>query len=151
MKHTDDNAFAMILEQTQTGSSQAPAKPISLDETNYWSEDHNEGKLAVDVAEDATDLFVVSTMAGSTPEKIEVYVHNDLLTIRGVRSTPLDHEKEITYFYTECFWGTFSRTIVLPTDVKGDLAHATYHNGILLVKIPKRQADAKIEVEIIDE
>ncbi|MBT3538790.1 Hsp20/alpha crystallin family protein [Candidatus Parcubacteria bacterium] len=151
MKKQDDNAFAMILEHVNDRGSEVPATSVSSDEKDHWSKDHNEGKLAVDVAQDDKHIFVVSTAAGAVPDKIEVFVHNDLLTIRGVRHTPLDNEEDIEYFYKECFWGIFSRTIVLPTDVKGDLAHAKYQNGILTIKIPKRQADAKIEIEIIEE
>ncbi|PLX26258.1 hypothetical protein C0581_04905 [Candidatus Parcubacteria bacterium] len=151
MGRKDDNAFSMILEHVEGGSSEVRATPSSSDEIGHWSKDHDEGKLAVDVAQDDKHLFVVSTAAGAVPEKIEVLVHNDLLTIRGLRNTPLDNEENIEYYYKECFWGTFSRTVVLPTDVKGDLAHAKYQNGILTIKIPKRQADAKIEVEIIEE
>jgi len=45
----------------------------------------------------------------------------------------------------------FSRTIVLPVDVKGDLAHAKFQNGVLFVSIPKQKKDNKISIEIIDD
>lgn len=142
----------MILEQVNAGEvSEAPAQPVAFREIGEWTVEHDEGKLAVDVAHDDTHIFVVSTMAGAVADKIEVYVHNDLLTIRGLRHSPLGQEKEIEYFYTECFWGIFSRTIVLPTEVKGDLARAKYQSGILTVTIPKQEVDAKIEVEIVEE
>jgi len=153
MKTQDNNEiFAMVLEQVNAGDvSEAPAQPIASREIGDWSVEHSEGKLAVDVAHDDTHIFILSTIAGAVPDKIEVYVHNDLLTIRGLRHSPLDEEKEIEYFYTECFWGVFSRTIVLPTEVKGDLARAKYQSGILTVTIPKQKTDAKIEVEVVEE
>ena len=152
MNNKKDNArYAMVLEHVQTGSSSAKARQISDADEQDWMSDHNEGKLAVDVAQNDTHLFVISTMAGAVSDKIEVFVHHDLLTIRGLRNTPLDERDDIEYFYEECFWGMFSRTIVLPVDVKGEDSQASYKNGILTVSIPKHQADTKISVEIIED
>jgi HSP20 family protein len=108
-----------------------------------------EGQLAIDVADTGDDLLVVSTVAGAVPEQIQVYIHHDLLTIRGKRISPVADSAE--YLYRECFWGGFSRSIVLPVDVKGDLASASYRNGVLSVRIPKRRRDAVIPVHIVDE
>jgi len=141
----------VILDGVQDGTSESFASPLLSDEVAHWTEKHSEGKLAVDVAHDDKPIFVVSTMAGAETDKIEVYVHNDLLTIRGTRKSPFEDTDNVEFYYKECFWGVFSRTIVLPTDVKGDLAHAKYENGILTVKIPKQKTDTKITVEIVDE
>ena len=81
------------------------------------------------------NLFIVSTVAGAEVEKIEIFIHGDLLTIRGFRKNPLSFEENIEFFYKECFWGMFSRTIVLPIEVKGELANAKYQNGIFKTKV----------------
>ena len=60
-------------------------------------------------------------------------------------------EPDIEYYYNECYWGVFSRTIVLPINVKGDLAHAKFQNGVLFVSIPKQKIDNKISIEIVDD
>ncbi|PIR04351.1 MAG: hypothetical protein COV59_01310 [Candidatus Magasanikbacteria bacterium CG11_big_fil_rev_8_21_14_0_20_39_34] len=113
-----------------------------------WHEDHVEGQLAVDVYEDDTDLIVISTMAGADTEKLEIYVHNDLLTIRGQRVLPQESLGKV--HHTECFWGKFSRTIVLPVDVKGELSKAEYKNGVLTVRIPKKRYNAKIPIKVVE-
>jgi HSP20 family protein len=153
MKHKkDDHGFAMILENTKNTNAEVGASKISSTDFKEWiTEGVEEGKLAVDVAQNDTHIFVISTMAGARPDKIEVVVHNDLLTIRGTRCSPLENEKEIDYYYNECFWGTFSRTIVLPVNVKGDLSHAKFQNGVLLISIPKQKIDNKISIEIVDD
>ena len=122
-------------------------------ESAHWSEDHQEGQLAIDVLDVGSDIVVVSTMAGADPEKIEVYVHNDLLTIRGVRPNPMevDSRSHDEYLYQECFWGKFSRTIVLPVDVAEDIASAEYKNGVLTVRIPKHHKNKKIPVTIVED
>ena len=109
----------------------------------------NDGRLTVDVAETDTELIVVATMAGTPKEKVELHLHNDLLTIKGERSSPVP--SSATYHYHECYWGKFSRSIVLPADVRIDLARAEYKNGLLIVHLPKIKADQSIPVYIIDE
>ncbi len=145
MKYTDpdrDQFFRM----TVAGMSDRGA---SSDRDGDWKL-QNEGRLSVDVAQDDSHIFVVATMAGAVAGEIDVSIHNDVLTIRGKRVSPVG-EKVYEYYYQECFWGEFSRTIVLPADVKSEVAQAEYRNGILTVKIPKRGAGARIPVEVVDE
>lgn len=109
-----------------------------------------EGQLSVDVAQTAEELVVLATMAGTAPDKIELHLNNDLLTIRGERTPPLDLDAE--YFYKECFWGKFSRTIVLPVEVYADLVQAQYKNGVLIIRLPKAAAGkSEIPIMVIDE
>ncbi len=145
-------SFAMILEHVSTGESEAHAIPMPLRSQNKeWHDDHEEGKLSVDVAHDEKNVYILSTVAGALPDRIEIYVHNDLLTIRGERINPLTSKVDIEFYHTECFWGHFSRTIVLPVEVNGDLARARYKNGLLEVSVPKRARDRKISIEVVEE
>lgn len=125
------------------------ATPSNLLLSEKWAEDHQEGQLAVDVADAGSEVVVVSTMAGAETDKIEVYIHNDLLTIRGVRNPPVSGAKD--YFHQECYWGRFSRTIVLPIEVRADMAIAEYKNGVLIIRIPKQRIDANVPVVVVDE
>ncbi|OGH88756.1 MAG: hypothetical protein A3J93_01540 [Candidatus Magasanikbacteria bacterium RIFOXYC2_FULL_42_28] len=109
----------------------------------------SEGQLSIDVAQTAEELIIVATMAGATPDKVELHLHNDVLTIRGERATPIPNGAE--HFYEECYWGKFSRTIVLPTDVAPEFAKAEYRNGVLTVRLPKKQADNKIPIFVVEE
>jgi len=151
-KDTSSSSFAMILEHVPHGSSEAVAVPFSdTPPSRDWHEDHAEGKLSVDVAHDERMVYVVSTVAGAIPDRIEVYVHHDMLTIRGERINPIRELSDIEFYHQECFWGSFSRTIVLPVEVNADLSRARYKNGILEISIPKRKFDGKISIEIIEE
>ncbi len=120
--------------------------PISRGELQYESE----GQLAVDVAETQDSIVVVSTVAGASVGDIEVSLHNDLLTIRGVRLPPLAGQ-EVRHFHQECFWGKFSRTIVLPEEVRGEHAEAEYKNGVLVVRVPKHRINRQIPITIVEE
>lgn len=114
-----------------------------------WHDSHQEGELAVDVLSNEDNIIIVSTMAGAVTENIEINIHNDLLTIRGRRRSPI--ESNGSYHHQECYWGPFSRSIVLPVDVKADLAYAEYKNGVLKITIPKEDTERKIPVNIIEE
>lgn len=95
-----------------------------------------EGQLSVDVYQDQHNIIIKSTIAGVEPDDIDISFHNDMLTIRGERK----HEKNVDeddYFYKECYWGSFSRSIILPLEVQTDKIKATIKNGILTIVLPK--------------
>lgn len=125
------------------GFSSLPAGEAS------WAEDHGEGQLAVDVFETETDLVVVATMAGTRSEDIELHLQNDFLTIRGTRQPPISGA--VRAFYEECYWGRFSRTIVLPMDVVSDMARSEYKNGVLIVSLPKARPKQPIPILVVEE
>ena len=87
-----------------------------------------EGQLSVDVAQTDREVIVIAPMAGCKPENLELHLHNDVLTIRGERQIALEPNAE--YFYRECYWGKFSRTIVLPVEVKSEMTRAEFKNGV---------------------
>ena len=116
---------------------------------NQDGEHAAEGQLAVDVAQTDDELIVVAAMAGTPPESIELHLHNDLLTIRGERSSPIGMTAE--HFYQECYWGKFSRSIVLPVDVKTEMIQAQYKNGVLVIRLPKAGQNTDIPIMVIEE
>ena len=146
-----EDVFAMILAAGNGQKAEATAAPASFSVPEDWQEEQLEGQLTVDVAQTEKEVLVVSTMAGAISDQIEVYLHNDLLTIRGQRVSPLAEAGDADYFHQECFWGKFSRTIVLPVDVKPDSARAEYRNGVLIIRLLKQRVDTKIPVMIEDE
>lgn len=107
------------------------------------NDDEYEGELALDVYQDKNAVFVKSTMAGVKPEDIDIAINGDMLTIKGSRKNT-ETIKEEDYFYQECYWGSFSRSVILPVEVEVDKVSAALKDGILTVKLPKsRKAKAK--------
>jgi HSP20 family protein len=106
-----------------------------------------EGELAVDVYETGDDITVQATIAGVNPDDLNVSIENDVVTISGER-TNTEEEEGKNYFYQECYWGAFSRQVVLPSEVDGSRAEASMKNGIFTLKIPKveRKKLRKIKV-----
>ncbi|OGH93865.1 MAG: hypothetical protein A2538_03315 [Candidatus Magasanikbacteria bacterium RIFOXYD2_FULL_41_14] len=108
-----------------------------------------EGQLSIDVGETDAEIIVVATMAGTAPDRIELHLHNDVLTIRGERQSPLPDTAQ--RFYSECYWGRFSRTIVLPAPVRPELASAEYKFGALIIHLTKIKNDSSIPIYVVEE
>lgn len=110
-------------------------------------EEEEEGQLTVDIFDDGANLIIQSTVAGVKPEDLDLSITNDMITIRGKR---MRHEEvtEENYYYKELYWGTFSRSVILPEEVDLDKAEATIKNGLLTVKLPKKRKDIKQKIKV---
>ncbi len=110
-----------------------------------------EGQLSVDVYATPRSIVVIAPMAGADTTAISVTLHDDVLTIRGVREMPVTCDTVEQGTHQECFWGPFSRTVVLPHAVLSHKVQAEYTNGVLVVELTKAQIESKIPVHIVDE
>ncbi len=110
--------------------------PQSEPEEAEWFSEEFTGQLAVDVYQTEQDLVVVSAIAGVRSDELDIQVTNDLLTIKGVRRLE-ERVPDENYYTRECYWGRFSRSIILPTDVRNDQVQATIKNGVLTIRLPK--------------
>lgn len=124
------------------------AQPTSAREPLLpWLTHHDEGELAVDVYETAKAIFVKTAIAGVKPEDLKLTLAADVLTIKGRRHEKMSENARQHYFTRECHWGAFSRTIILPAEIKTDKAEAIFKNGILLIKLPKKSNEIKLKIE----
>ena len=96
------------------------------------------GQLTLDIYQTESDIVIKSTIAGVKPEDLDVTITNDMLTIKGVRFRDEEVKAE-DYYYQECYWGPFSRSVILPADVDADRIKASLTNGILTVRLPKSE------------
>lgn len=114
-----------------------------------WSNDY-EGQLAIDVYQTRNTIVIRAAIAGVQAEDIDISVNNDMVTIKGLRH--LDETvPNSDYLYQECYWGGFSRTIILPVEVKADKVSASLKNGILRVTLPKNEKPPADPIRVIDE
>lgn len=111
--------------------------------------EESEGSLLVDVYQNDNEIAVRSAVAGISPEDLEINITTESVTIRGKREKE-EKIEEKDYFYQECFWGTFSRSIILPQEIDPERSTASVKNGILTIRMPKieRQKAKKIKVKI---
>jgi len=103
---------------------------------DWMNEEEFEGQLAVDVYQTKDTVVIKAPIAGVRPGDIDVAISEDVVTIRGDRKDEKAVEKE-HYYVQECFWGSFSRSVILPTSTIADEAVATLKDGVLTIEIPK--------------
>lgn len=126
-------------------------KPVSQDKKPFkgpgeWV-DEAEGQLTLDVYQTPDEIIIQSIIAGVKSEDLDVSITQDMITIRGKRERSQEISQE-NYYYNELYWGTFSRSVLLPQEVDIDEAEATIKNGLLTVRLPKidREQIQKLKV-----
>lgn len=112
------------------------------------AEEEETGELAVDVYQTPSHIVIKAMIAGVRPEDLDVSITRDMVTIRGKRERHVEGTAG-DFFFQELYWGSFSRTIVLPVEVEIEDAEATEKHGLLIIKLPKldkgRQAKLKVK------
>lgn len=107
-----------------------------------WSEP--EGELAVDVYQTENELVIQSAIAGVKPEELNVSLEGDVLSIEGERKKPKNEDGD--YLVQECYWGRFSRKLILPLEVNPEKIDATFKDGILTIRIQKTPKERKKKI-----
>jgi HSP20 family protein len=123
--------------------SNSPSNMLGVE----WYSGEYEGQLSVDVYQTKESLVIKSTIAGVKPEDLEITLNNDVVTIRGKRYQEAVVAPE-DYFYQECYWGGFSRSIVLPVEVRSEKVQAALKNGVLTITLPKAAKAKTVAVKV---
>jgi len=115
---------------------------------NNWIEEENEeAELSIDVYQTPTDIVIQTMIAGVKPEDLELSIARDIVTIRGKREENRNIDED-NYFTKELYWGKFSRTISLPTEVEPEEVEATEKHGLVTIKIKKVDKEKKNTVKV---
>lgn len=102
------------------------------------AEENIEGQLALDVYQTANEIVIVAPIAGVKMNDISVTVTEDVLTIKGKRYLEFNIPDE-DYLTQECFWGDFSRSIVLPSSADTGKINASMKDAVLKISIPRTE------------
>lgn len=137
-----DNLEEDVVSASNTSSLDTLAKELG----------HGDGELAIDVYQTPTHVIVQTVVGGIPQEDIDVSVTEDMVLIKGKRERHEEVSRE-DLFLKELYWGTFSRSILLPEPVDADRAEATYKHGLLTIKLPKlkKEKTQKVKIEGVDE
>lgn len=111
-------------------------------------QDDFSAELAVDIYETDDEFIVESPIAGVKKQDLDVFVDKGMLVINGQRQSQKEHEGK-NYLYSECYWGKFSRRIMLPQDIDENKIDASLKDGLLTITFPKtnkKSEEEKIEV-----
>ena len=95
-----------------------------------------DGELPVDMYETEDMIVIRALVAGVNPGDLDISITRDMVTIRGMREE-FQETSDDNYFHRELFWGSFSRTLLLPEEVIIDESEAQEKHGMLEIKLPK--------------
>ncbi len=115
-------------------------RPARVEEVSEWFP-------SLDVSETDTDYIVKVEVPGIDPKDIDISLMNHLLTIKGEKKQEKE-EKDENYHLIERSYGSFTRSIRLPSQVQTDKINATYKNGVLKITLPKTEEAKKKEIKI---
>ncbi len=112
-----------------------------------WVTEEFPGQLAVDVYETTDKLVVKARTAGISKSDLNVTISDNILTISGVLSGGED-ENATNWHIQECYWGEFSRTIVLPVQVKEEegTVKAELKDGVLTITFEKEKVESPTKI-----
>jgi HSP20 family protein len=94
--------------------------------------------LALDVIENDNEYVVKASVPGLKPEDLDITYDNNVLVIKGELKEEKDTEED-NYHLRERRYGSFSRSLTLPSNVKGDEIQASYTDGVLKLQLPKAE------------
>ncbi len=116
--------------------------------SNWMEEEAEDGELTVDVYQTSSEIVIKTMVAGVRPEDLDITITRDMVTIKGKRET----EKTVSdddYYHQELYWGTFSRTIMLPAEIEVEESEAVEKHGLLIIRLPKidKHKQARLKVK----
>jgi HSP20 family protein len=121
--------------------------PSDSDNNDEVSSDDEDAQLTVDVYQTPTEIVIKTMVAGVKPDTLDIQISRDMVTLRGTRQGS-NEVREEDYFYRELFWGTFSRTILLPSEVEVEEAEAVEEHGLLTLRLPKIDKERRTKLKV---
>lgn len=109
----------------------------------------SEGQLPVDVHQTTGDIIIRAFVAGVRPDELNISIRRDMVEIEGSR---MEREQiaEPDYFTRELFWGSFSRSILLPQEIDVEASSASAKDGLLTIILPllNKTKQTKLRVKV---
>ncbi|HEU4966810.1 MAG TPA: Hsp20/alpha crystallin family protein [Candidatus Saccharimonadales bacterium] len=147
----EDELTAAFLGDEDLGNAAGGGAQAATPTDDDWNDDADAavpGQLPVDVYETKERLVIKARTAGVNKSDLDVSISDNQLTIRGTLSAGNEDEVE-NYFLQECYWGEFSRTIILPLAVKEDDIEAVLKDGVLTVSFGKVEQNTVKKIQVL--
>lgn len=147
-----DEYDRILDEDHKFGENDDLAVEDGFQEEETWEDDHTnknpqEGELPVDMFQTDDAIFIRALVAGVSPNEIDISITRDMVTIRGTREEYQETHDD-NYFHRELFWGSFSRTLLLPEEVAIDEAEAQEKHGLLEIRLPKLDKHRSTQLKV---
>lgn len=124
------------------------SEPRKAEPKDPWGGETEEAQLNVDVVNAPDEIIIKALVAGVNPEDLDISITREMVTIEGQRIDKDMFARE-DYVHQELFWGSFSRTILLPEEVEVEEARAVENHGLLVITLPKidKKRQTKLQVQ----
>ncbi len=125
----------------------------TYDETDQeWDEQEDDdgpqdGELPIDMYQTDDAIVIRALVAGVSPAELDISITRDMVTLRGARDE-IQEVHDDGYYHRELFWGSFSRTLVLPEEVAIDEAEAQEKHGLLEIRLPKLDKHRSTQLKV---
>jgi len=114
---------------------------------DFIEEEIEEYQLAVDVYNKPDEIIIQTMVAGMNPDNLDISITREMVIIKGERNQPEDIPEE-DYFHKELYWGSFSRTILLPAEIEVEESDAAESHGLLTLRLPKIDKDKQTKLKV---
>ena len=116
-------------------TSQAEAIEVEMDAERDHETDI--GQIAVDILDLSDAIVIVAPVAGVDPSEVDIGLSRNILTISGNRRENPIYMEARRMLVEECFYGAFSRSIILPENLAFDKISASVEHNVITILIPK--------------
>ncbi len=110
---------------------------IAVDINDTIDHETDIGQIAVDILDTTSSIIIVAPIAWVDPADVDIGLSRNILTISGNRKESPIYLDARRMLVEECFYGTFSRSIILPENLGFDQIKATVEHNVILITIPK--------------
>lgn len=130
-------------EAARPGTPAVSPKPLNDDAPA------SEGQLPVDVHQSTGEIIIRAFVAGVRPDELNISIRRDMVEISGSRSER-EQVSGPDYFIRELFWGSFSRSILLPQEIDVEASSASAKDGLLTIILPllNKTKQTKLRVKV---
>lgn len=145
----DDSYDDVLSDEHEFGENDEMMAPAY--EEDAWQdtepEEQQDGELPVDMFHTGDAIVIRALVAGVAPGDLDIAITRDMVTIKGIREEYQEaHDDD--YYHRELFWGSFSRTLILPEEVLIDEADAQEKHGLLEIRLPKVDKDRSTRLKV---
>lgn len=116
---------------------------IAISESETTNHDTDIGQIAVDILDLDDAIVIIAPIAGVDMNDIDIKLSRNILTISGERIEDELYSNTKRMLVEECFYGAFSRSIILPENLGFDKIYASIHQNVLTISLPKLTISSK--------
>lgn len=113
------------------------SQAIEVDIRDTHDHDTDIGQIAVDILDTPSAIIIVAPIAGVDPAEVDIGLSRNILTLSGHRHEAPIYLEAKRLLVEECFYGAFSRSIILPENLWFDKIRATIEHNVIMIEIPK--------------